>query len=276
MAPQADANGATDHQTRTRQPAQVKRKVTKAGLTDRINVHIDNFKVRTASDSHAAQRDRALQAVTTGERAAAHKLPVAVISSKIAEFKLRKAGDCPAAQRARAKRDAAFGERAAARSQPIQGSEIDEFDRLFHAAHQFQGYWYGRVFKNGSQGVGYYTDYYSTEMSVAEWEQRCAGVQQRPVPADSRHKRKEISPHVKLQAEEFLQSLQASMDTGIVLSESQLEISQKATHTLARDAGVDAVQLARCRKAAGDAFNAKEAMWTWTHERLVAQQVSAA
>ena len=102
LAPRADANGATDHQTRTRQPAQVKRKVTDAGLTDRIAVHIDNFKVRTASDSHAAQRDRALQAVTTGERAATHRLPVAVISSKIAEFKLRKAGDCPAAQRARA------------------------------------------------------------------------------------------------------------------------------------------------------------------------------
>ena len=204
MAPQADANGATDHQTRTRQPAQVKRKVTKAGLTDRINVHIDNFKVRTASDSHAAQRDRALQAATTGERAAAHRLPVAVISSKIAEFKLRKAGDCPAAQRARAKRDAAFGERAAARSQPTQVSQIDVFDHLFQAAHQFQGYWYGRVFKNGSQGVGYYTDYYSTEMSVAEWEQRCDRVRQRPVPADSMHNSNEISPHMKLQAEEFL------------------------------------------------------------------------
>ena len=112
-------------------------------------------------------------------------------------------------------------------------------------------------------------------MSVAEWEQRCARVQQRPVPADSMHDSKEISPHVKLQAEEFLQSLQASMETRIMLSESQLEISQKSTRTLARDAGVDVVQLARCRNVAGDAFNAKEAMWTWTHERLVAQQVSA-
>jgi hypothetical protein len=106
LAPRAKANKATDHQTRTRQQAQVKRKVAEAGLTDRIAVHIENFKVRTASDSHAAQRDRALQAVATGERAAAHRLPAEVISSKIAEFKLMKAGDCPAAQRARAKRDA--------------------------------------------------------------------------------------------------------------------------------------------------------------------------
>jgi hypothetical protein len=131
-------------------------------------VHIENFKVRTASDSHAAQRDRALQAVATGERAAAHRLPAAVISSKIAAFKLRKASDCHAAQRARARRDAAFHKRAAARRQPTQGNETDEFDPQFHAAHQFQGYWYKRVFKMGSQGVGYYTDSHITAMSVAD------------------------------------------------------------------------------------------------------------
>jgi hypothetical protein len=168
-----------------------------------------------------------------------------------------------------------FRERAAARIHTKPGKKQDEIDHLFQAAHQFQGYWYGRVFKMGLQGVGYYTDSYSTEMSVAEWEQRCARAEQMPVPADSVQTSTEISPHVKLQADAFLQSLQASMENGVMLSESQLEFSQKATRTLARDAGVDATQLARYRKAAGDAFNAKEAMWTWPHELLVAQQVSA-
>ena len=67
---------------------------------------------------------------------------------------------------------------------------------------------------------------------------------------------------MKLQAEAFLQSLQASMENEGVLNESQLEISKRATRTLARDASVNAEQLARCRKATGDAFNAKEAMGT--------------
>ena len=71
---------------------------------------------------------------------------------------------------------------------------------------------------------------------------------------------------VKLQAEAFLQSL---------TSDSRQEISHRATRTVARDAGISAVQLARQRKEAADSFNAREAMWTWPHEKLVHQQAYA-
>ena len=124
----------------------------------------------------------------------------------------------------------------------------------------------------GSQGVGYYTDSNSAAMSVADWEQRCALAAQAPAQAGSVQTRTEIPLHVKLQAEAFLLSLQASMENDVVIDESQLELSTRSTRRLARDAGVDAEQLARYRKAAGDKFNATEAMWTWSRERLVAQQ----
>ena len=40
-------------------------------------------------------------------------------------------------------------------------------------------------------------------------------------------------------------------------------VSHRATKNVAQDAGISAMQLARRRKEAGDAYNAHEAMWTW-------------